>query len=124
MRPTTNIFLVDGLPLLVPDEEPSFSYEDIDAHDAGRDAAGYMHRHRVREQVGKWSFDYKTATEAERQYIERIFEGKDTFQFTRPSRLDLQTPETSECYRSKHSAKLKNYRLQKWVGYTFNIIEC
>lgn len=124
MRPTTNLFKVNGTPLLVPDEEVKFSYEDIDAHDAGRDEAGYMHRHVVRRKVGKWSFNYKTASEAEKQYIESAFGNLDTFNFTRPSRTDVTTPETTECYRSKLSLDAKNLKLQKWIGYTFNIIEC
>lgn len=124
MRATTNLFLINGTPLYAPDEEPTFSYEDIDSSETGRDEAGYMHRHVVRRKVGKWSFQYSSITDAEKQAIESIFEGLDTFQFTRPGRIATGTPETTECYRSKYSLNWKSSKTGKWVSYKFNIIEC
>ena len=37
MRKKTNLFLIDGLPMLAPDENVEISMEDIDASDSGRD---------------------------------------------------------------------------------------
>lgn len=124
MRPTTNLFKVNDSPLLVPLAEPTFNYEDIDASDTGRDEAGYMHRHVVRRKVGKWTLDYGTVTEEEKQYMENIFEGLDTFQFTRPGRIVASTPETTECYRSKLQITWKSTKTGKWGNYKINIIEC
>ena len=124
MRPTTNLFLVDGYPLLTPNSEVVFNFEDIDAADTGRDEAGYMHRHVVRRKVGKWTLDYGTITEAEKQYMENIFDGRDTFQFTRPSRMNTSVPETTECYRSKYNISWMDTRSGKWKNYKINIIEC
>lgn len=124
MRPTTNLFKVNGTPLLVPLAEPQFSYEDIDAADTGRDEAGYMHRHVVRRKVGKWILDYGTITEEEKQYMENIFDGLDTFQFTRPGRIVSSTPETTECYRSKYAISWLSTASGKWKNYKIDIIEC
>ena len=124
MRSTTNLFLVDGYPLLTPNTEVTFNYEDIDAADTGRDEAGYMHRHVVRRKVGKWTLDYGTVTEEEKQYMETIFDGRDTFQFTRPGRIVTGTPETTECYRSKLNISWVDTRTGKWKNYKINIIEC
>lgn len=124
MRATTNLFKVDGTPLLAPNAEPQFSYEDIDAADTGRDELGYMHRHVVRRKVGKWVLDYGTVTEEEKQYMESIFEDRDTFQFTRPSRLDVNTSETTECYRSKYAINWVDSKTNKWKNYKIDIIEC
>ena len=44
MRSLTELFQVNGKPMLAPDTEVSVGYEDIDGADAGRDQAGFMHR--------------------------------------------------------------------------------
>ena len=69
VRKTTELFLINGKPLLVPDEEVGFQYEDLDAADAGRDESGFMHRIMVRNKVGSWSFSYEYLTEEEKNYI-------------------------------------------------------
>ena len=44
MRKKTDLFLIDGQPMLAPDENVEISVEDIDASDSGRDESGVMHR--------------------------------------------------------------------------------
>ena len=41
---TTDKFLINGKPMLVPDAGMKFSYEDLDSSESGRDQSGYMHR--------------------------------------------------------------------------------
>lgn len=123
MRPTTNLFLIDGVPMLAPKEEPEFSFEDIDAADAGRDETGHMHRNIVLWKVGKWSFEYPVVTNAEYKYIESLFMGKTSFMFTRPNRLNPALTTTTECYRSKYKINWKSAKRGIWVNYSFNIIE-
>ena len=122
-RPTYDLFKIDGVPMLAPDEEPSFSYEDIDSADTGRDETGHMHRSVVLFKVGKWGFQYSTLTHEDYIYMENLFNGKASFQFTRPSRTNPETPETTECYRSKYSLAYKNAKTGKWKNYKFNVIE-
>ena len=62
MRKKTDLFLIDGLPMLAPDENVELSPEDIDASDSGRDESGVMHRFVVQQGVGKWTFSYGCLT--------------------------------------------------------------
>ena len=124
MRQVTDLFLINGKPMLVPDEEIGVSYEDLDASDAGRDESGVMHRVVIRAKVGKWSFTYEHLTEAEKQYMENLFGNSATFLFTHPDRLDASKSVTSTCYRSKYSIAWRNVRNGLWSNYGFNIVEC
>ncbi len=63
MRRTTDLFTVNGQPMLAPDEEIGISYEDLDASDSGRDESGVMHRIVVRQKVPSWTFSYSHLTE-------------------------------------------------------------
>lgn len=124
MRQFTELFLVDGKPMLVPDEEIGISYEDLDASDAGRDESGVMHRVVIRAKVGKWSFSYEHLTEEEKQYMESLFGESATFSFTHPDRIDASKSVVSTCYRSKYSIAWRNARTGLWSNYGFNIVEC
>lgn len=124
MRSTIDSFLVNGKPLLAPDEEVSVSYEDIDGADAGRDQAGFMHRSMLRCKVPSWNFYYSYLTEEEKNYIEGLFGEESTFDFTYPSRLDAAAAETSRCYRSKTSIRWKSARTGLWSGCSFTVIAC
>lgn len=124
MRQVTQLFQINGKPMLMPDEEVSVSYEDIDASDAGRDQAGFMHRIPVRTKVASWNFTYAYLTEGEKNYLEALFGDRATFTFTHPSRLDAQMQEDTLCYRSKYSVSWKNARLGLWRDHSFTIIEC
>lgn len=110
--------------MLVPDADVGFSYEDIDAADAGRDESGYMHRIMVRNKVGSWSFSYDHLTEDERAYTEDLFGSAATFTFTRPDRLATGKTVSSQCYRSQYGLSWRNARTGLWNGYSFRIIEC
>lgn len=124
MRETTELFQVDGKPILVPDGEITVSYEDLDSGDAGRDESGVMHRMLVRCKVPTWSFSYSYLTEQEKNYMEGLFGDKATFSFTHPSRLDASVFRQTLCYRSKYSVTWKNARTGLWSGYSFRVIAC
>lgn len=124
MRATTDLFKVNGVPLLVPDAEVGVSYEDLDSSDSGRDESGVMHRVPVRYKVGSWSFSYDHLTEEEKRYMESLFPDAADFEFTHPDRLDASVSVASRAYRSKYGISWKNARTGLWSGYSFNIIEC
>ena len=124
MRETTNLFLINGKPMLVPDEQVQVSYEDIDSADAGRDESGVMHRIMLRCKLGSWTFSYSHLTEEEKQYMESLFANAATFSFTHPDRLDAAKAVTDKCYRSKYSISWRNARTGIWNGYGFSIIQC
>ena len=124
MRETTNLFQINGIPMLVPDMPVGMSYEDVDGSDAGRDESGYMHRVMVRCKVGVWSFTYSHLTEAEKRYMESLFGEEPTFTFTHPDRTDSPLLVQTQCYRSKYSLSWRNARTGLWTSYGFNIIAC
>ena len=124
MRATTQLFQINGKPMLTPDAEVVVSYSDLDASDAGRDESGFMHRIVVRHKVGSWKFSYSHLTEEEKRYVENLFSDAATFQFRHPSRLDATVAEETLCYRSKYDISWKNARTGLWSGYGFSIIEC
>lgn len=124
MRATTDKFTVNGKPMLVPDEDVSMSYEDLDSADAGRDESGVMHRIVARYKVGSWGFSYSHLTEEEKRYMEGLFPNAPTFTFGHPGRLDAGVQENTTCYRSKYGIAWRNAKTGLWSGYSFNIIEC
>ena len=123
-RATLTNYLVDNAGLLVPDNEISESYEDIDSPDTGRDETGYMRRTVVRYKVGKWGFEYKTLSKHDYAALESLFGDNATFMFTHPSRTNPDTLVTTECYRSKYSLTYFDTKRQVWKNCKFNIIEC
>ncbi len=124
MRAVTNLFLVNGKPLLLPDEEVSVSYEDLDSADSGRDESGVMHRIPVRYKVPVWSFSYSHLTEEEKQYMENLFPDAADFDFTHPDRINAAASVTTRAYRSKYAISWKNARTGLWCNYGFSIIGC
>ena len=124
MRATTDLFTINGKPVLVPDQEVTVSYEDLDAADSGRDESGFMHRFVVRHKVASWGFAYSHLTEEEKQYMESLFPMAPSFTFLHPSRQDASISEQTLCYRSKYDISWKNAKTGLWSGYNFSIIEC
>lgn len=124
MRAKTELFQINGVPMLAPDAEVAVSYEDLDDYDSGRDEAGYMRRSVARYKVGSWKFSYSHLTEEEKQYMESLFPDAPSFQFQHPSRKDAAVAETTRCYRSNYSICWKSAVTGLWSGYGFSVIEC
>lgn len=124
MRPTTELFSVNGKPMLVPDAPATVSYEDLDSSDSGRDESGVMHRVVIRYKVPSWNFSYSYLTEEEKQYMESLFPAAPSFSFKHPSRVNSNDSETTECYRSTCGISLKNTKTGLWSGYSFTITAC
>ena len=123
MRKTTDLFLIDGQPILAPDENVEISMEDIDASDSGRDESGVMHRFVVRQGVGKWTFSYACLTGEEYAYMESLFAGKDSFQL---SYLDCAAAEQKlvTAYREEHTVLWKSAAASRFCNYKFSISAC
>ena len=124
MRATTNLFKIDGNPMLPPDEDVSLSFEDLDTSESGRDELGFMHRIVARYKVGTWSFEFSHITQEEYNYMLSIIPQAPSFTFTHPKQTDCDQTEDTTAYCSKygivwHSARTKDYR-----NFKFNIIEC
>ena len=123
MRTKTELFLIDGLPVLAPDENVELSMEDIDASDSGRDESGVMHRFMVRQGVGKWSFSYGCLTGEEYAYMESLFQGKATFRFTFPDWVTGES-KTITAYRSKHGIVFRSAATGQFRNYSFSVVGC
>lgn len=124
MRKKTDLFKINGKPLLVPDAEVAVSYEDLDSADSGRDESGVMQRIPVRYKVGSWTFSYASLTEEERQYMENLFPDAASFSFTHPDRKNATVAVTEKAYRSKYSISWRNACTGLWSNYGFSIIQC
>ncbi len=124
MRKLTDKFLIDGVPMLAPDNDMSMSFEDIDSEESGRDQSGTMHRFVVRFGVGKWQFSYAILTEAEFAYMEGLFAGKATFQFTCPSLTNSAESVTFTAYRSKYGITWRSLKSGECRNYNFSIVQC
>ena len=124
MRKRTNLFLIDGQPILAPDENIEISLEDLDAADSGRDESGVMHRFVVRQGVGKWTFSYACLTGAEYAYMEQLFADKATFRFTYPDCAAGGQMKEITAYRSKHGILWQSAATGQFRNYSFSIISC
>ncbi len=124
MRQKVDFYQVDGQPMPAPDEEPEFSFADLDASDSGRDESGVMHRIVVREKVGTWSFSYAHLSDEDLAYLRNLFAGKAQFTFTHPVFGSSNATESCTAYMSQYSAVWKNQRTGQWRNFKFNIIQC
>lgn len=124
MRQTTELFTINGKPMLVPDAPTTVNYEDLDSPDSGRDESGIMHRVVIRHKIPSWNFFYSHLTEEEKQYMESLFPAAPSFSFKHPSRVNSNDSETTECYRSTCGISLKNTKTGLWSGYSFTITAC
>lgn len=120
----TELYKIDGKPMVAPDADVQMSFEDLDGAQSGRDEAGFMHRILVRRKVGVWEFSYSHLTGQEYAYMMSILPQGGSFRFTHPSRADSSLAEDTQAYISQygivwHSAKTDSYR-----NLTFRVIEC
>lgn len=120
----TELYQIDGKPMIPPDADMSVSFEDLDAEDSGRDESGTMHRIVVRHKLGAWHFSYDRLTNEEYRYMESLFAGKSEFRFTHPSRTNWDVPEVTKAYRSKYSITWHSRVTRDYRNYGFTVIEC
>lgn len=123
MRKFDEEFLIDDLPVLLPDEGVKIEPEDIFASESAQDESGYMHIIPLRSGVMKFTLNYRFLSLEEYQYMESLFRGKTTFnaQFRN---LDGNS-ETRICYRPRMpNPALRNRKTGAYDGYTLTIKEC
>lgn len=119
----TELFTIDGRPMLVPDENLSMHQEDVVSADSGMDESGVYHLFGVRKNVRNWDFSYSQLTQLEYAYMEALFAGKDTFRFGFTSPFD-GNPQTVTAYRSKRSILWHSAADGQFRDYRFRITEC
>ena len=122
MRRLYNDIKIDGVPVLVPDEDVSIEYNDLDSEESGRDESGVMHRIVLRRNVMKMVIPYNILSREDYLYMEALFAGKSEFDVTYKDHNGNST--TKRCYRSKHSIVIRNAQNGQYRDYKCNIIEC
>jgi hypothetical protein len=123
MRSKTDLFTVNGQPMLAPDGSVAVSYSDIDGADAGRDQNGVLHRSVVRYKVAAWEFTYTNLTQEEKDYLESLFPDAPTFLFGHPHRTQPGVQETTVCYRSQYGIHWRSAVTGLWSELRFSVIE-
>ena len=120
---TTELFTIDGQPMLVPDENFSMHQENVVSADSGMDESGVYHLFGVRKNVRNWDFSFSRLTQREYAYMETLFAGKNTFRFGFASPFDTKV-QVVTAYRSKRSIQWHNVAEDQFRDYRFRITEC
>ena len=120
---TTDLFTIDGKPVLVPDRDLAFSAEDMETSDSGHDENGMYHRFVLRRNIQSWDFSYSQLTQEEYAYMEGLFGNKDTFTFGFVS-PHSNTRQKITAYRSKHSILWHCATDGQFRDYRFRITAC
>lgn len=122
MRQYDYDFLINGRPILVPDEGVEISMEDLDSSESGRDESGVMHRIVLRERVRKYGLPYGTLDREEYLYLMSLFAGNPTFE------VEKRDPDGSKvsfmAYCSRVGISFYNKKPGIYKNLTLNIIEC
>ena len=115
-------FLIDKQPILVPDADLTWEYNDLDSDETGRDEAGVMHRIVLREGVRKCALQYESLTREEYQYMRSLFAGKSQFEVEYRDHDGQVSRFTA--YQSNHSITVHNAKTGEYKNYKPSIIEC
>ena len=124
MRNTTNLFLIDNVPMLLPDAQVGMRFEDVDAADAGRDESGYMHRTLLRSKLRSWHFTYSVLTQDEFAALQSILNGPKTFTFTFPDPADPKKTLSVQAYLNQYGISWYNAKIGLYRNLKFRIVEC
>lgn len=120
----TELFTIDGKPMLAPDAGIKISFADIDASESGTDQAGNEHRVVVRYDATTWTFSYFALSEEEYAYMSDIFPKAPDFTFCHPSLTDRTKKVSVRSSRKKRSISWRNVITGEFRNLTFSIIEC
>lgn len=120
----SNLYQINGVPLLTPDADVVMNWEDLDSQDAGRDESGYMHRMVARHKVCTWEFNYSHLTQQEYSYMLQILNCPETFWFTYPDPEDPNYRQETEAYLSRYGITWHNAKTGHYRNLKFSIIEC
>lgn len=115
-------FLIDDKPILVPDADLTWEYNDLDSEETGRDESGVMHRIVVRDGVRKCALQYESLSREDYLYMKSLFAGKAEFEVKYKDH-DGQVS-TFRAYHSNHSITVHNARTGEYKNYNPSIIEC
>lgn len=124
MNILTELYKINGKPMLAPDAGVQMRFTDLDSGDSGRDESGFMHRIVKRRKVGTWSFSYSHLTQAEYAYMRSILPQAGSFTFAYPSPDDIAESLSTTAYLSQYGIVWHSARTGEYRNLQFDIIEC
>lgn len=114
-RKKLNDWLIDGQPMLSPDEGINTIFKNRYSEDSGYDEGGFYHPILERPDVGTWEFVYSILDQDEYAYMQSLFKGKSSFQFTYLDDDDKSA--VCEARREGSSAARKNSTTKQYLNY-------
>ena len=120
----TELYQINGKPLLAPDAGVEMSFSDLDDAQSGRDESGFMHRIVARHKVGVWNFNYSYLTEGEYAYLLSVLPDAGSFTFTYPAPGNSGCSAQTQAYLSNYGIVWHNARTGDYRNLKFSIIEC
>ncbi|MBQ3252161.1 MAG: hypothetical protein IJB02_02840 [Oscillospiraceae bacterium] len=117
-------YLIEGIPMPLPDQEVQMSFEDLDHADAGRDEAGFMHRLVARYKVGSWDFVYSHLTQQTYQQLLQLLPQSGSFVFSYPDPMNPDQYKHTVAYLSRYGITWRNAATGLYRNLKFSIIEC
>lgn len=115
-------FLIDGKPMLCPDNGVILEENDLISNDCGRDEAGFMHRIVIRKGIKTWRFIYSVLTAEEYVYVKSLLQNKADFVFT--FKDDEGTIQQTRAYSTQTSVSYWSARRGLYKDFEFEINEC
>ena len=120
-REETDVYQINGKPLLVPDGPVEATFSDVEAEGSGIDESGFFHRIPLRWKRGQWKFTYKHLTVQDYSYLQSLIGVQESFVFVRPRLEDADGWAHSLCHAQKCQVSVRESGL--W-DLTFRVEEC
>lgn len=112
-RSFLNEWLIDGSPILSPDEGIEIKKTNLEDEGSGKDAGGYYHPIILRFGVRSVALPYSVLTEDEYQYMEGLIDGKVTVEITSPDGIfTARCNQRAVVWKSSVTGLYNNYKLE------------
>lgn len=106
-------WLIDGYPILSPDEGIEINETDIEDEGSGKDASGYYHPIILRYGVRSFVLPYSVLTAEEYAYMRNLVGGKATVEVTSPDgKFTARCHKRSVVWKSSVTGLYNNYNLE------------
>lgn len=124
MRVASDLYQINGKPMLAPDAGVEMSFQDLESRDSGRDESGFLHRIVMHNKAGVWGFTYSHLSREEYSYMLSILPEEGHFIFTHPVLSDNTKSETTTAYLAGYNITWQSARTGEYRDLKFSIIEC
>lgn len=115
-------FMIDGQPVPAPDAGVQLKREDVESEASGMDERGVYHRFVLRSRLKKWTLRYCLLTQQEMQYLQGLFDGKETVT-VRYRQLDGSYA-SCKAWCGCDSGALVDSQQALWKDFVLTVMEC